>query len=392
MPSSPITTLFSATYVQARQKFLAACTLAGVAPQTHAHPLAGAHGEALATDVARIGPADARRVLVLTSGVHGVELFAGSGCQIDWLLTQDPAALPADTAVVVVHAINPWGSSWLRRYTEDNVDLCRNFVDYPNMPQLPPAPDYAPLHAAIALDPQDVPAVAAADAQLAAFEQARGHQALYGALMGGQYVWAQGMGFGGVQPTWSRRTIEQILRQHGASARDVCLVDYHTGLGPYGYGSLVALQQGEALQRMRRAFGGWVEAVFEHGAPENFAPVYGHSTPGYERALPDACVTAAVLEFGTGRPQRMLELLVRDQREWASGRGRDRLLSSRSPDRPKNDCTPPGGLAKPGLGALSTRQELLQFFYPADAGWQRSLVDQSRQVIARALRFLDDGP
>jgi len=30
-------------------------------------------------------------------------------------------------------------------------------------------------------------------------------------------------------------------------------------------------------------------------------------------------------------------------------------LSSRSPGRPKNDCTPPGGLAKPGLGALSSK-------------------------------------
>jgi len=357
---APASTLFADRYAAARQKFLAACTLAGVLPQTFAHPLAGPQGEALATDVARVGPADASRVLVLTSGVHGVELFAGSGCQIDWLLTQDPAQLPPDTAVLVVHAINPWGSAWLRRYTEDNVDLCRNFVDFANTPQQ--APDYSPLHACIALDPQDAAAVALGDKQLAAFEQDKGHEALYGALMGGQYLFPHGMGFGGMQPTWSRRTIEQVLHQHAGSARHVCLIDYHTGLGPYGYGSVVALQQGEALQRMRRFFGAWVEAVYDDGTPENFAPVHGHSTPGYERALPQACVTAAVLEFGTGRPQRMLELLVRDQREWASGQGRDQLLP--------------------------TREQLLQFFYPAEAGWQRGLVHQSRQIIDNALRNL----
>ncbi len=360
--TSPAATLFSSSYAEARQKFLAACTLAGLVPQTFAHPLAGAQGEALATDVVRIGPLDARRVLVLTSGVHGVELFAGSGCQIDWLLTQDPAALPPDTAVVVVHAINPWGTSWLRRYTEDNVDLCRNFVDYASMPQPPAAQDYPQLHAAIAIDLQDAAALARGDQLLQAFEKEHGHQALYSGLMGGQYTWADGMGFGGTQPTWSRRTIEAVLRQECATATDVCLVDYHTGLGPYAYGSVVALQQGEALQRMRDAFGARVEAVFEHGAPENFAPVHGHSTPGYERALPQARVTAAVLEFGTGRPQQMLELLVRDQREWIAGPGRTQLLP--------------------------TRQSLLQFFYPAEAGWQRSLVDQSRQIIGNALRFL----
>jgi len=360
-PMIPTDTLFSADYATARRKFLAACALRGLAPEVHGHPLAGAQGEALATDVVRIGPADAQRVLVLTSGVHGVELFAGSGCQIDWLLTQSSDDLPPDTAVVLVHAINPWGASWLRRYTEENVDLCRNFIDHA---QAPPSHKYAPLHAAIALDPGDASAVAAGDALLADFARVHGSEALYNALMAGQYSFAQGMGFGGQAPTWSRLTIEAVLRRHGASAREVCLVDYHTGLGPYGYGSLVALQQGEALARMREVFGEWVVAVHESGAPEDFAPVTGHSTPGYERALPQARVTAAVLEFGTARPQRMLELLVRDQREWATGIGRTQLSD--------------------------TRRALLRFFYPGEPAWQRSLVDQSRQVIANALRWLGE--
>lgn len=359
---TPPATRFADGYATARAKFLAACTLAGLAPQAHAHPLAGPQGEPLATDVVRVGPAEARRLLVLTSGVHGVELFAGSGCQVDWLLQQDAAQLPPDTAVLLVHAINPWGSAWLRRYTEDNVDLCRNFIDAAPATALPSAPDYGPLHAAIDVDPRDAAAVAQADRQLAAFAQARGHSALYAALMGGQYAWPQGMGFGGVQPTWSRRTIEAVLQAHAAQARHVCLVDYHTGLGPYGYGSVVALQRGESLARMRRAFGRWVEAVYEEATPENFKPVPGHSTPGYERALPQACVTAAVLEFGTGRPQQMLELLVQDQREWLAGLGRE--------------------------APTAVRQALLRFFYPADTGWQRSLLAQSQQTIQRALDFL----
>uniref|UniRef100_UPI000D369619 DUF2817 domain-containing protein n=1 Tax=unclassified Variovorax TaxID=663243 RepID=UPI000D369619 len=358
----PTSTLFAASYALARRKFLAACTLLQLVPAEHRHPLAGAEGEVLATDVVRLGPAEASRVLVLTSGVHGVELFAGAGCQVDWLLHASAEDLPPDTAVLVVHAINPWGASWLRRYTEDNVDLCRNFVDYPNMPELPRAPDYAALHEAVTADPADPAAVARADQVLADHERTHGQQALYGALMGGQYDLPEGMGFGGTRPTWSRRTMEAILREHGAAARHVCLVDYHTGLGPYGYGSMVALQQHEALARIRRAFGARVEAVFEHGAPDNFAPVYGHSTPGYERALPHASVTAGVLEFGTGRPQRMLELLVRDQREWAAGTGRERIAP--------------------------VRRELLDFFYPGQPEWQRSLVDQSRLIVRQALAFL----
>lgn len=359
-PTVPSTFGFAASYGEARRKFLAACTLRGLQAQWHAHPLRGAEGEALAVDVARVGPADARRVLVLTSGVHGVELFAGSGCQIDWLLSAGPDALPAGTAVVLVHGINPWGASWLRRYNEDNADLCRNYLDFTQ--PLPSSARYARLHAAATAAPGDEDA----DAVVLAFEREHGHEALYNALMGGQYAHAQGMGFGGNGPTWSRRTMEALLQQHAGSASHVCLVDYHTGLGPYGYGSMVALQQGAALARMRAAFGAWVIAVAEAEAPEDFAPVSGHTTPGYERALPGAEVTAGVLEFGTGRPQHMLQLLLDDQRDWAQGASREALLPA----------------------ARQRREALRDFFYPPDGAWQASLAAQSRLVVAQGLAFL----
>ena len=46
---------------------------------------AGAEGEELSIDVAVLGPADARDVLLLTSGTHGAEGFCGSGCQVNLL-------------------------------------------------------------------------------------------------------------------------------------------------------------------------------------------------------------------------------------------------------------------------------------------------------------------
>jgi hypothetical protein len=352
---------FSRDYVHARRKFLAAAHLRGLQVTSHEHPLLGAQGEALFTDVVRIGPQQAARVLVLTSGVHGLELFAGSGCQIEWLLQHSADALPADTAVVVVHAINPWGASHLRRYTEDNVDLCRNYVDHA---QLPVSAKYPQLHASIDVDPEDAQQVTRADAGLAAYANEHGHDALYTALMGGQYAFPLGMGFGGTTATWSRQTMEALLREQCAGARHVCMIDYHTGLGPYSYGSMVALQRGPSLQRIREIFGEWVVAVYDEAKSQDFEPVTGHTTPGYELVLPDACVTPAVLEYGTSRPQRMLELLVRDQRDWCFGQG---LAGNR---------------------ITETRRELLEFFYPDDAHWRRALADQSNRFVARALGFL----
>jgi hypothetical protein len=352
---------FPPDYATARAQFLDACDEAGLRVQTHRHPLAAPDGSPLATDVVRIGPASARRCLVLTSGAHGPELMAGSACQGSWLRAGGARRLPLDTAVLLVHAINPWGTAHRRRNTEDNVDFCRNWIDFGKA--LPSNDAYEPLHAAVTIEPGHAQAVADADAMLERHRLAQGTPALYGALMAGQYRHPDGLGFGGTAPTWSRRTMEAILGEHAAQARRVCLVDYHTGVGPYAYGSIVALQVGEALARARAAFGGWVIAPNEAGRPADYVPVTGHTTPGYERALSQAEVLAVVLEFGTHPPGRMLELLLADHRQ-TFARSRDEAALH------------------------AARQRVESFFLPDDPHWRVAVRQRSEQVIQQALEHL----
>ena len=66
----------------------------------------------------------------MVSGTHGVEGFCGSGAQIDWLRRGEAASLPVDVAALMVHAVNPYGFAWLRRVTEENIDLNRNWIDF----------------------------------------------------------------------------------------------------------------------------------------------------------------------------------------------------------------------------------------------------------------------
>jgi hypothetical protein len=74
---------FSASYPAARRAFLDAAAAIGARVESHVNPDArGPAGEELATDVARLGPADAARVLVTISGTHGAEGFAGAGIQV----------------------------------------------------------------------------------------------------------------------------------------------------------------------------------------------------------------------------------------------------------------------------------------------------------------------
>src|SRR5262245_66537481 len=85
-----VNTRFARSYAAARRKFLLAAELAGRPVKTYRHPMTTPDGEEMANDVVWLGAEDASRVLVVTSGTHGPELFCGSGAQVDLLLDLEP--------------------------------------------------------------------------------------------------------------------------------------------------------------------------------------------------------------------------------------------------------------------------------------------------------------
>jgi hypothetical protein len=98
---------FSATYAEARQKFLQAAHAAGGAIETYVNPNAiGAEGEELVADVARFGEMDAENLFIVVSGTHGNEGFCGSGCQTGFIGQGVIDARPKSVALVMAHAIN----------------------------------------------------------------------------------------------------------------------------------------------------------------------------------------------------------------------------------------------------------------------------------------------
>ena len=121
---------FSETYSEAREKFIYTASQKGLKLSAYENPNLGPLGEKLTCDVASAGAVNADKTVIIISGTHGVEGFCGSGCQIDWLECWNPALISEKTAVLFVHAINPYGFAWCRRVTEEGCDLNRNFLDF----------------------------------------------------------------------------------------------------------------------------------------------------------------------------------------------------------------------------------------------------------------------
>ena len=352
---------FSRDWAEARAKFVDAARRAGAVHRAWPHPLKGPAGEALSTDTAWLGPRDAPRVLVVIAGTHGVEGFCGSGPMVGLLRGDAALGLPPDTGVLLIHGVNPHGWAWLRRVTEENVDLNRNWVDF-DAP-LPANPGYEALHAHLVPASRDPGARAAAQAACDAYAAEHGAHALRVASSSGQYTHPDGGFYGGAGPTWARRTSEAILAESLPRARTVAIVDMHTGLGPYGYGEPIC-NHAPGGERVRRARAWWGDSVTEPLlGTSSSQEKWGLTEFGYERCLAHADIAFVALEFGT-YPEARGTAVLRDE-QWLHAHG-DPL----------------------GAEADAIRAATRDHFYPPHDDWKEMVLFRAWQVWRQGLAGL----
>ena len=350
---------FSESYEVAREKFVQASDRARGLRETIQSPHTGPNEIKLSTDVTWFGPRDAERVLVVQSGTHGVEGLCGSGCQVGWLEAGGTKSLPKGVAVLMLHLINPFGTAWTQQETEEGVNLNRNFMDFSKA--LPKSPLYDEIHDALMCQDRGGPRYDAAQAVIAAFRARNGQIGYQKAIFGGQYKHANGMNFGGQQPTWSNRTFVDVLKRYLSGTRRVIFLDYHTGLGPYAYATLITFCPPDAalFQRATTWFGPTVIAV----QGDESAAVAGLTGGAAIATLPHAEVTSVTIEYGTYDVERECDAVVQDH--WLRNFG---------------DRTSPQG--------QEIKRELSEYFYPSATNWKEMVWWRSQQIMRNALDAL----
>jgi hypothetical protein len=352
---------FSADYQQARARFRRAVSSVGGALESVAHPDRGPDGGDLSTDVALMGEKNAERILVMISATHGVEGFCGSGAQIDLLMRGETSRLPQGVAVLMVHAINPYGFAWLRRVTEDNIDLNRNWVDFAG--PLPENPGYDALADAIAPREWTDDAQSLSAAALAAYAMEHGYAGLQQALSGGQYKHPKGIFFGGHSPTWSRRTQTAIFAEYLSGAGRVAILDYHTGLGPWGFAEQI-LTDPPGSAGYARARDWYGDAITCPAAGDSTsADIKGDGLAAAPTLLAHAEVTAMALEVGTKSTPEVLNALRADA--WLHAHG---------------DPASPAG--------REIKREMRDAFYGDAEDWKGMVAGQSLLACRQAIRGL----
>ncbi len=362
-------TCFSRDYAEARQKFLHHASLAGAQVEQNVLPgYLGAQGELLSMDVARLGSTDAERLVILSSGVHGPEGFAGSGCQVALLRDEElqKLAQARSVALLVVHAVNPYGFSHLQRTNEDNIDLNRNFIDFD-----PPTenPGYAGVHDLL-LPTQWPPTADNIQAQRD-YVAAHGESAFRDAVSIGQSAFADGMFYSGTAPSWSNRTLRQVLRTHGASCRRIAWIDVHTGLGPWGHGEKIHGGRPGAHDNLRLARATWgADVVAAWEGDSTSQQVIGHAASCVFSECPHAESIAMALEYGTEHRSSWFDHAVTGGGTWAALRASQWMY--RHPNRAGAEQR------------AAIRRAMRDGFYADDDTWRGMVAGQCRTALVQA--------
>ena len=348
---------FRPDYASARAAFLAAARAAGARLGGRALTVRGGDDRELTIDTARLGPDEPEALVVLSSGTHGVEGFAGSALQHLLLRHWPSASWPKEVGLLLVHAVNPWGFDALRRVNERNVDLNRNFLAHPEEHEA--RPDYC------ALDPHINPCVLDAEHDqrarevLAGFARDHGGARLQEVLSEGQHERPEGLQYGGREAEESNRLLRELAARETRGAARVAWIDLHTGLGPFGVPELITeLTPDDPVYHRGRAWFG--DAFRSTRAGESVsAPLCGVIETGLTEAVAEGIeFTPFTAEFGTVPAERVFWALRADN--WLHHHGD--LGSER---------------------AAGIRAELLHAFRPEDARWKRAVLERGRDVVQR---------
>jgi hypothetical protein len=350
---------FSPDYITARKRFCETSISCGYQHNSYPIDQIAPTSEMLSIDVSILNSTNPSRTVAISSGLHGVEGFLGSAIQLAFLeeCRDLSLSLPSDVKIVLVHALNPYGFAWLRRWDQANIDLNRNFLlpgevfegspkDYPKFnsflnPTAPPSK----------FEPYTLQAL------WLIFRY--GMASLRNTLPVGQYDFQKGLFFGGHAPSKTQEILSENLAQWIGEVSEVIHVDFHTGLGYWGAYKLLLADSAtsESHAKLTPLFG--ADAI-EPFNPEGVSyPIRGGLGSWCQALLPKCHYELLTAEFGTYPTIQVLQALRSENRAYWWG--------------------------KSSQNYAWTKEQLVEMFAPRSENWRNECVIQGLKICKQAL-------
>lgn len=333
-------------------------------------PIPSFTAENLVADTLYLPPASKKkeRLLIIVSGIHGIEGYVGSALQNLFLEENFFNQRDENLGILIVHALNPYGFKFKRRVSENNIDLNRNFDTTKELFHLK---NSGYQDARELLSPES-PATSGISSRMEFYFHCiksilqYSMDSLRRAILKGQYEFPNGIYYGGQNFEVQKNLLEKELLDLTQGYAQVLLVDIHTGYGQRGRLHLLA-DRTPAMdpKYLARVFSGH---FLDYGKDKDFYEVTGGLVVYGAKLLEDKTRYAGIVfEFGTLDSQKTfgsLDSLYRMVRE-----NQLRFYGARSENEAKE-----------------IQNLFYEMFYPQDPQWRESITRQFRDILSSALK------
>ncbi len=308
------------------------------------------------------------QLLILSSGVHGVEGYVGSAVQQMFMEELLKKADLSSMGLLVIHGLNPYGFKYNRRVTENNVDLNRNCTTDPGL--------YKSINKGYSnlynmLNPKgkvSLKNIRNIFFQVNAIEKIIQYSmgTLRQAILQGQYQYPEGLYFGGNRPEPSVKAVTPVIKQIAEKYEIVFNIDLHTGYG--NRGTLHLFPNPVKDKKLKHD----IETIFadsdiDWGDGDDFYTVTGDFTSYIGGILPDKYYIPMVFEFGTldslttmGSIKSLHNMIVENQgfhHGYSTGHDETRI-----------------------------KKNILEMYYPSSKKWRSKALKDARELMDKALK------
>ena len=175
-------------------------------------------------------------LILLTTGVHGMEGYIGSVMLDVFFAEIYPTLNTENTGILIVANVNPYGMKYMRRYNENNVDLNRNFIENWDSFDTSCNKEYPKVESFL----QPVGRMGNAFwhevgfyLSLAKEALTQGADTISDALLTGQYEYAEGVYYGGNGDEKSTTYLKGVFADClSGEYENIIHIDIHSGYGP----------------------------------------------------------------------------------------------------------------------------------------------------------------
>jgi hypothetical protein len=369
----PPLSLFPTGYDASRARFQATCRqmAAGRAAECRSFAIESATEKDLTIDTAYFSRGNPK-LLIVQSGIHGAEAYAGAAVQQLLMGAYLDRLLDRGFDILLVHALNPYGFRHDRRTDEANVNLNRNFVTDVSV-FTGDSHDYAALRGIFEPDgPVGSPVLGSLRARLALLwvfvSSGFDARPISAAMNSGQYRFAEGLNYGGAahqpQVEFLRAQVAVIMAAHSG---DILFLDFHTGLGEVGV--LHVITGIRPAPRLFRRLRDLLAPL--HGAGLTF------STPDDPGFYPTAGDVIDFVPSLAADPDRVLAVTM----EYGTrGTGTLAELTTASRMILENQAHFRGCISEAACSEV--REDFRELFNPTDPGWRHGVLREADLVLS----------